>query len=314
MLRSFLRKISIYLSYTSFQRVKLDKKNYNIIEKNIEKKVSQSFKKNPRLLTHQNLSNEIIKIIKSKKLFDFLRNSLIQKIFFVHNRLFIFFELRELKKDKNWNNWKKLIKENDIGKPIRYFLYPQSSGNRIRQVFILKKFIENKDNLKLKDIRNIIEIGGGYGCMADIFKKINKKVSYTIYDMHEVNLIQYYYLSMNKYNPTFEKESSKLNLISDLKDVNRFAKKNKDYLLIANWSISEFPIALRNQFFEAISRSKYTVISFQENFENINNKIFFNKFLKRLKKKFNFYLDTFDQYNGSILNKNKHFMLTIIRK
>ncbi len=314
MLRTFLRIISIYLSFSSFKGVKLDKKKHKFIKKIIESKSHEIFKKNSRLLTHKNLADEIIKVVNSKRLHNFLRNSFIQKIFFVHNRLFIFFELRELKKDKNWEIWKKLIRENDIGNPVRYFLYPQSSGNRIRQVFIIKKFIEQKKNLKLENINKIIEIGGGYGCMADIFKKINHKISYTIYDMYEANLLQYYYLSMNNYQPTFSKKLSKLNLINKLDEVNRFASLNKNFLLIANWSISEFPISLRNQFFNAISKSKYTVISFQENFENINNKLFFEKFLSKLRKRFDFYLDTFDHYNGSLLNKNKHYILTIIRK
>ncbi len=314
MLRAFLRKISIYLSFTSFKRINFDKKRHDIAEKIVKSRANLIFKKNSRLKTHQNLSNEILKIIGEANLIKFLRNHLIQKIFFVHNRFFIFFELRELKKDKNWNIWKKLLKENDVGGPIKFFLYPQSSGNRIRQVFIIKKFIQNKIEIKLHNLKNIIEIGGGYGCMADIFKKIDKNVNYTIYDMHEVNLLQYYYLFMNKYKPTFSNRSSKLNLISEMADVDIFAKKNKDYLLIANWSISEFPIELRKQFYALISNSKYSIISFQEKFENIDNKKFFDIFLKDLKKKFDFYLDTFDHYNSSYLNNNKHFILTLIRK
>ena len=53
---------------------------------------------NPRLRIHKNLSSEILNIIKSNNLKKFLRNSIIQNIFFIHNRFFIFFELLELKK------------------------------------------------------------------------------------------------------------------------------------------------------------------------------------------------------------------------
>ena len=82
-------------------------------------------------------------LIKKKKIKNFLRNPFIQKIFFIHNRLFIYFELKELKNDKNWNIWKKLIKDNPIGKPVWYFLYPKSTGNRIRQVYIIKKIFRS---------------------------------------------------------------------------------------------------------------------------------------------------------------------------
>ena len=100
---------------------------------------------------------------------------------FIHNRLFIFFELRELKRDKNWNTWKKLIIENDIGNPIRYFLYSKSSGNRIRQVYIIKKILDNLNNkIKINKIKNVVEIGGGYGCMADIYKNQQKCVLHNL--------------------------------------------------------------------------------------------------------------------------------------
>ena len=50
---------------------------------------------------------------------------------------------------KNWNLWKKLLVENNVGNPVNYFLYKKSSGNRIRQVYHLKKFVDFA-NLDLK--------------------------------------------------------------------------------------------------------------------------------------------------------------------
>ena len=314
MLRTFLRQISIFFYIFNFKKIKFNYKKHAKIENFIKKKANALFKENPRLKTHKNLSSEILQIIKSSNLKKFLRNSIVQNIFFIHNRLFIFFELRELKKDKNWNTWKKLILENDVGRPIRYFLYSNSSGNRIRQVYIIKKFINSIKLKNLDKIQNIIEIGGGYGCMADIFKKLNQKISYTIYDMYEVNLLQFYFLKMNNHNPTLGKISGKLNLINDLKQVDKFSKTKKNYFFIANWSISEFPINLRKKFFNTIYKSQYSIISFQENFENINNLEFFNKILKKLSSKFISNMQTFDHYNNSPLNNQKHYILTLIRK
>ena len=59
--------------------------------------------------------------------------------------------------------------------------------------------------------------------MADIFLKINKKVNYTIYDMYEVNLLQYYYLKMNNHNPKLNSYKNKINLTNKLNNL----KKNK---------------------------------------------------------------------------------------
>ena len=314
MLRTFLRQISIFFSIFYFKKKKINQKKHQNINKFIKKKSNEIYKKNPRLKTHKNLAGEILRVIKSDNLYNFLRNSFIQNIFFIHNRLFIYFELLELKKDKNWGTWKKLILENDVGNPVRFFLYSNSSGNRIRQVYILKKFLNSTNSINLKKMHNIIEVGGGYGCMADIFIKLNKKVSYTIYDMHEVNLLQFYFLKMNNHNPLIGKVSGKLNLISELSQLNKYISTKKNYCLIANWSVSEFPIKFREKFFNTINNSEYSIISFQENFENINNLKYFKKILNKLSNKFTFNLQTFNHYNHSPLNKNNHYILTLIRK
>ena len=140
MLKTFLRQISIILSFSLNRNFKLNKKKNRYIQNYISKQIRKIYKKNPRLLTHKNLSSEIVQIIREKKLEIFLRNNFIQNIFFIHNRFFIYSELKELKKDVNWKLWKKLIKDNSVGNPIWYFLYHESTGNRIRQVYIIKKF------------------------------------------------------------------------------------------------------------------------------------------------------------------------------
>jgi len=314
MLRTFLRQISIFFSVFYFRKIKINLKKHKKIVKFIKKKSNEIYKINPRLNTHKNLAGEILRIIKSDNLYNFLRNTFIQKIFFIHNRLFIYFELLELKKDKNWQTWKKLILENDVGRPVRFFLYSNSSGNRIRQVYIIKKFLDSVKSINLNKIQNIIEVGGGYGCMADIFIKLNKKISYTIYDMHEVNLLQFYFLKMNNHNPVLGKTSGKLNLISELNQLNKISKNTKNYCFIANWSISEFPVKFRKKFLNTINRSRFSIISFQEDFENINNLKYFNQTLNKLSNKFVFNFQTFDHYNNSPLNKNRHYILSLARK
>ena len=311
MIKIFLRQISINLSFFFEKKVKFNKKNHFLTEKYIEQKAKDLYFKNPRLSVHKKLSFEILNLIKKKKLKIFLRNSFIQNIFFIHNRLFIYFELKELKNDKNWSVWKRLIKDSPIGHPVWYFLYPKSTGNRIRQVYIIKKFLDLNPTVKLKNINKITEIGGGYGCMADIFLKINKRVNYTIYDMYEVNLLQYYYLKMNNHYPKLNSNKNNINLINKLNDLKRI--KNNS-LTIANWSLSEFPLRFRSKFIYTIKNSKYTIISFQKEFEKINNYNFFIKQVEKLGSKYDAKIDAFTHYNNSFLNKNKHYILTIRKK
>ena len=306
MIKILLRQISIYLSLFYEKKNKINKKKSFLLEKYIKKKTKELYFKNPRLSVHKKLN-----LIKKNNLSVFLRNSFIQKIFFIHNRLFIYFELKELINNKNWNLWKRLIKDNSVGKPVWYFLYQESTGNRIRQVYIIKKFLDLNPDFNIKKIKKVIEIGGGYGCMADIFLKINQKLNYTIYDMYEVNLLQYYYLKMNNHYPSLNSHKSKINLINKLND---FKKSKNHSLLIANWSLSEFPLNFRKKFISKIKSSKYSIISFQENFEKIDNYRYFIKLIRKLGSKYISKIDKFDHYNNSFLNKNKHYILTIYKK
>jgi len=232
-------------------------------------------------------------------------------MFFVHNRLFIKNELNEIRKDKNFfTQWKNLLKEDEIGDPIRYFLYPESSGNRIRQVYHLKKFCDfSKINIKI--IKKVIEIGGGYGCMARIFSKINHKIKYIIFDTFEVNLLQYYFLKLNKLEVNIEDSKSRINLTSSIKINSRINYKNDcKTLLIANWSLSEMPLKLRNKILKLIFKIPYILISFQDKFENINNLKYFEAIKIKLdKKNYETQISGLKYYNNAILNTNKHFYL-----
>jgi len=303
-----------FLSFLSFY-IKNDISKFKKINLVINNEIIKKIKKNKiiklRKKTHIIFNKEIINLIKKKKLINFLRNSFIQKMFFIHNRLFIKNELNEIRKDKNFFiQWKKLLKEDEVGDPIRYFLYPESSGNRIRQVYHLKKFCDFS-NINIKTIKKVIEIGGGYGCMARIFSKINHKIKYTIFDTFEVNLLQYYFLKLNKLDVAIENNKSIINLISSLKVNNKINyRNNSKTLLIANWSLSEMPLKLRNKILRLIFKIPYIQISFQDKFENINNFKYFEKIKKKLERRgYESQISAIKYYNNAILNTNKHFYL-----
>ena len=289
---------------------KLKTKHKKVSDNLIEEMTKFNFAILSKLKTHEVFSKNIYDIIIKNKTLNFLRNSNIQNIFFIHNRFFILNELLALKRDiKRWSLWKTLLTENGVGDPVRYFLYPKSSGNRIRQVYHLKKYLDFSKNNILK-INNIIEIGGGYGCMAQIFKKINKNCNYVIFDTAEVNLLQYYYLKMNNIPVTINKiQSKKVCLINKLSLIKKYNKKmNKRHVnfLIANWSISEMPINLRNKINKLTYNFPNKLISFQEKFEDINNLNYFLKYRNTLKKTI-VKIEKLCHYKKSLFNNNNHF-------
>jgi len=286
MISKIFRKLLECLSFFYKNNLKLVKKNDPIILKTIKKKLDTlPFESKNLKKTHNIFNKKILYILKKEKLISFLRNSFVQKMFFVHNRLFVFKELIKLKNNKNWKFYKKIIIEDNVGDPVRYFLYPKSSGNRINHVYHLN-VLSSEFNVNLKKINKVFEFGGGYGCMARIFSKINKKIFYTCFDTNYVNLLQYYYLKQNNLNVGFGKKNNYF-LISNFSKNKKFLlKKFQNHFFIANWSLSETPIKFRKQFFKIIKNSKFILISFQEYFEEINNLLYFKKLKKKIDKKF----------------------------
>ena len=301
-IRKTLENLSIFFS-NNLNNLKFDDDNiYEIINKKIDinEKNLGNLKK-----THVTFNNSLYKLIREKKLKKFLRYAFIQKMFFVHNRLFILKELNELKKNKKWFYYKKLLLEDDVGDPVRYFLYPSSSGNKINHVYHLS-CLENTLNIELQKIKNIFEFGGGYGCMARIFSNINNKISYKIFDTYIVNCLQYYYLKQNGLDVGFE--NNKFDLINNFEKINDKVDF-KNSLFIANWSLSEVPLDLRDNFVSLIGRYENIMISFQENFENIDNLKYFKNLQENLKYKYNIKIILNKFYKGNILKPEKHYFL-----
>ena len=257
--------------------------------------------------THKNFNYKLHNIFLKEKIISFLRFSFIQKMFFVHNRFFILKELNALKADKkNWKLYEKLIKEDNVGDPVRYIFYPKSSGNRINQVYHLSVLIKFF-NIDIKQISSVFEFGAGYGLMARIFLLINSSTRYLIFDTFYTNLLQYYYLKLLGYEPVFKLEKKKnINLLNNIQDLRKYNNK-KTSLFIANWSLSETPLKFRSKFLKFIKNSDFILISFQEFFEKIDNLKYFNYLKKDLSDLFNIKIVKNKYYKGNFFKKQNHY-------
>ena len=103
-------------------------------------------------------------------------------------------------------------------------------------------------------------------------------------------------------------------LNSNMEEIKNPQMKNLDSLFIANWSISETPIKFRKKFEIIIKNSKYILIGFQENFENINNLKYFNNLKNRISNKFNVNIVKNKFYKGNVINKQNHFYFLAKKK
>lgn len=306
MLSDILRKLNSYLSFWCKKNKPVSNKRDKQIKEAIRKKILliNIIQKNLKE-THNIFNKKLNLLLREENIKNFLRVGFIQKMFFLHNRIFVYFELILLKKDKRWPFYKKLIKEEPIGNPVRYFLYQDSSGNRINHVYHLS-VLAKELNINLTEVNNVFEFGGGYGCMASIFSKINKNIKYTCFDTPYVNLLQYYYLKHNNLDVGFT-EKKKFYLISNPKKIKLSYQKNLKSLFIANWSLSETPYNFRKDFIPLIKKNDLILISFQEKFENIDNLNYFNNLKKKFSNKFRIKIIKNKFYTGNIINKHNHY-------
>ena len=278
MIRLIIKNLSFWLSFPN--NLFNEKKNKQKLELQIflKKKADKIIKNNlNKLKTHGIFSKNVLNLIINLKLNNFLRYSFIQKMFFVNNRFYlIFFLLKILKKNKFTN----LLKEESIGNPLPFFLYRSTSGNRIRHVYHLLEYTNYK-SLKT-DI--FVEIGGGYGCMANLINKYSSHKKYIIFDTPEVVLLQYYYLKNLNYNVGFDNENFKIILVCNLNKLDTLLKKFTNYkkFLISNWALSEMSINVRNKLSSLLFTSENFLISFQSSFEAIDNVQYFNSIRSRL--------------------------------
>ena len=314
MFNIILKKILEYLSFPSNLRYEtMSKRQINIQNKLAEEKI---FNKDINSLkTHKVFSNNIFYLLKEKSLKNFLRKDFIQKMFFIHNRFFLIFHLLEILFCK-FKILKKILIEDRIGNPVPFFLYKKTSGNRIRCVYHLKKLLDFCERNKFKSNFDIIvEVGGGYGCFARIYKRMYPMTKFIIFDTPEVSRLQYYYLSSLKYSVKINKYSNDISIYDNLPKFQNLVKKfkKKKILFISTWAISEMPISLRDEILKCTNSFSAFVIAYQGYFEKINNNLFFFKFGKKLNKNFIQSVESITAMNFFKI-KNRHYYLLSLKK
>lgn len=133
-------------------------------------------------------------------------------------------------------------------------------ANKVHQTYMLSYLDEYFDKSAL--LLPIAEFGGGYGSMASVFHELGFDGDYHLYDLPEFLLLQEFYLSNLDIPAHYHTEFEPLTVD----------------LLIAITSLSETPIKLRDRFLNNIT-ARYYCIRFQENYFNVDNIAYFERFM-----------------------------------
>lgn len=208
---------------------------------------------------------------------------------FVGNASYVVEELHYLKQHHQWpEKWREAIVESDIGSPIRFPSYPESSGNLIHHAYHVSQF-EEKTGRCVSDMDFIFEFGGGYGSMCRLIHGLGFTGKYVIFDFAEFSCLQSFFLkSMGL--PVLALESFKtarsgILTLSDkdlLKDVfSTSSEQSLKSLFIATWSISETSIPFREEILGMVRAIDAFLIAYQDRFGEVDNIEFFSNLRRK---------------------------------
>jgi len=269
------RLISLNISlYLPKPRKKDFSDNYHYA-KSLYEKNSESYKYDKYLMSDwkQN-TNTIEKFFLNDFSLSFLRHHLIKSTMFAHlPKEATSLQKKLLESFFPKNKLGEYLKENSEGNPILNDLEYKTSGNIIHHLYHLAKLGEEL-GLDINNINSYTELGGGYGNMAKIAKRINPDATYTIIDIPIFIFIQYVYLStlLGKdsvviFDGTKGIIPHKVNLIPlDEELIKKFIDlKQTSDIFISTWALSESnqvtqSLVRDNNYFNA----KYLLLAYQQ--------------------------------------------------
>ena len=226
---------------------------------------------------------EMLKNLKEEDISNFLTWSVVARTMFFRLQSFVpFYHLRE---KGEWNKWREAMKESPVGSPLSSFLYPESSENIIHQARHLARLVE-KTSCEIEKLEEIIEVGGGYGCVCRLVFRLGFRGRYILYDLPEFTYLQEYYLSQIDVTPKpkifFNEISEEQNCIVILDDFKLLKnqididnRKRKSNLFMGMWSLSEMPEYSREKLFEIFKLKplKYYLFGYSPRYKQLGRSL-----------------------------------------
>jgi putative sugar O-methyltransferase len=227
--RNFYKFSSKIIYFFNFSENENFHENYHLYKKiYIEKLGDMSNCQKFIMPMWEGLAEDIRKYFMGNFKMSFLKNEVIRRTMFLDygGSALQKMEIKYLEKTFSKPKLKYLLKESKIGHPtITYFKY-WTSHNSIHQLYHLNNFSQETGS-DYTNISQIVEWGGGYGCLAKILMKINPNLTYIIIDLPIFSIIQAVYTST-----IFG--SDKINIITD---ENKNIVKNKINIIPINMLI-----------------------------------------------------------------------------
>jgi hypothetical protein len=220
---------------------------------------------------------------------SFLRWPMVQRTMFVTYPRWLLPELFHLRALPDWSSrWREVLRESPEGHPLRFGLYPSTSGNLAHHAYHLARF-EALSGQRVEEADLIVEFGGGYGSLCRLVRRLGFRGRYIIFDLPHFSALQRHYLAWLgvPVAPPGVKAAPAdgVACVSDLDDLDealRAAGKASKRMFIATFSLSETPVELREQVLPRFRDFERFLVAFQHRFEEADNVAFFDRWSRSL--------------------------------
>lgn len=213
---------------------------------------------------------QIERLVESGDIKNFLQWYPILRAVAVGNAKHIRHKIMWLRNLTNWKHIREVINESWVGNPSPLPQFEFTSGTRVNMMYHVMQ-LKIKMGIDLSSYDEILEFGGGYGCMCDILRIMGFDGNYQIYDLPVMGKIQEYFLSANSHT-NFRCVSS----------VDQIVKPAGNAAFIATMSFSETQVESRRMIEEILPRYNLIFIAYADKFFDIDNRRYFDQLCKQL--------------------------------
>lgn len=182
---------------------------------------------------------------------------------------FVYEELAELQFADG--GWLKAAYVDRLGVPNRLPEFPRASPLSLHHVYHFYRFA-TATGLSVRDFRQIIEVGAGYGAMTRAAWRLGFRGQHILFDFPEFQALQDFYLGQLGHRATFTASAS---------DIPPLMGGSRS-LLIATWSLSEMPLNERAQIVDIATRCDGVLLAYQSEWAGIDNRAYFQSVIERI--------------------------------
>ncbi|MBN1681015.1 MAG: hypothetical protein JW966_12065 [Anaerolineae bacterium] len=213
----------------------------------------------------------------------FLHWPVVRYTMFVTDSAYIPVELAALRAQPEFETrWLPALREVAAGWPRRSRYFPASSGNAIHHAYHLLMF-EQTTSTRVEDLDVIFEFGAGYGSMCRVAHALGFRGTYVLFDLPAFSALQRYYLRLLQFNvvspETIEPGAPGVVCLDDAAQAQAILARGagSKSLLLATWSLSETPLAFREQMKPLTKSFSAYLLAFQQTFQGVDNLQYFEQ-------------------------------------